>query len=219
MKAEDKKSFILYSDLIHTVGKLPSKKAGELFLHILKYVNDQNPQTDDLIVNIAFEPIKQQLKRDLLKYENVKTKRSESGKLGGRPKKQKEAKKPNALIEKQKEAKKPNALIEKQTKAKKAVTVTDTDTDTDNDNVKKKRWVFVKPSLQEIKNYCEYRDNDINPAQFFNYYESNGWKVGKNSMKEWKAAIRNWENNAFNKKISNEDVGINLKIGKDFKYE
>ena len=138
MKAEDKKSFILYSDLIHTVGKLPSKKAGELFLHILKYVNDQNPQTDDLIVNIAFEPIKQQLKRDLLKYENVKTKRSESGKLGGRPKKQKEAKKPNALIEKQKEA-------------KKAVTVTDTDNDTD--NVKKKRGVFEKPSLQEIKNY------------------------------------------------------------------
>ena len=206
MKAEDKKSFILYSDLIHTVGKLPSKKAGELFLHILKYVNDQNPQTDDLIVNIAFEPIKQQLKRDLLKYENVKTKRSESGKLGGRPKKQKEAKKPNALIE-------------KQTKAKKAVTVTDTVTDTDNDNVKKKRGVFVKPSLQEIKNYCEYRDNDINPSQFFNYYESNGWKVGKNAMKEWKAAIRNWENNAFNKNNSNEDVGINLKIGKDFKYE
>jgi len=204
MKAEDKKSFILYSDLIHTVGKLPSKKAGELFLHILKYVNDQNPQTDDLIVNIAFEPIKQQLKRDLLKYENVKTKRSESGKLGGRPKKQKEAKKPNALIE-------------KQTKAKKANTVTFTDTDTD--NVKKKRGVFVKPSLQEIKNYCEYRDNDINPSQFFNYYESNGWKVGKNSMKEWKAAIRNWENNAFNKKNMNEDVGINLKIGKDFKYE
>jgi len=62
-------------------------------------------------------------------------------------------KKPNALIEKQKEAKKPNALIEKQTKAKKAVTVTETVTDTDNDNVKKKRGVFVKPSLQEIKNY------------------------------------------------------------------
>ena len=60
-------------------------------------------------------------------------------------------KKPNALIEKQKEAKKPNALIEKQTKAKKADT--DTDTDTDTDNVKKKRGVFVKPSLQEIKNY------------------------------------------------------------------
>ena len=153
MKAEDKKSFILYSDLIHTVGKLPSKKAGELFLHILKYVNDQNPQTDDLIVNIAFEPIKQQLKRDLLKYENVKTKRSESGKLGGRPKKQKEAKKPNALIEKQKEAKKPNALIEKQTKAKKAVTDTVTETVTDTDNVKKKRGFFEKPSLQEIKNY------------------------------------------------------------------
>lgn len=114
--AENKKSFILYCDLIHTVKKLPDDKAGILFKHLLSYVNDENPTTDDLLVEVAFEPIKRQLKRDLEKFEEVKIKRSEAGKLGGRPKNQTKAKKANALFE-------------KQTKAKKA------DTDNDNDNV------------------------------------------------------------------------------------
>ena len=69
--ADNKKSFLLYVDLIHTVNQLPDDKAGQLFKHILSYVNDQDPQTDDLITKISFEPIKQQLKRDLKKYENI----------------------------------------------------------------------------------------------------------------------------------------------------
>lgn len=49
--AKDKKSFILYADLIHTV-KLPDDKAGTLFKHLLKYVNDENPITDDLMFKL-----------------------------------------------------------------------------------------------------------------------------------------------------------------------
>lgn len=90
--AENKKSFVLYADLIHTVKKMPSDKAGDLFLHILKYVNDENPVTDDMIVDLTFEPIKQQLKRDLKKWENYIEKQSENGKKGGRPKKDEEPK-------------------------------------------------------------------------------------------------------------------------------
>lgn len=66
--AKDKKSFLLYCDIIHTVTKMPDDKAGQLFKHILDYVNDLNPKTDDLIIQLTFEPIKQQLKRDLDKY-------------------------------------------------------------------------------------------------------------------------------------------------------
>lgn len=77
--ATDKKSFLLYTDLIKTVEKLPVEKQAALFMHILQYVNDQDPQTDDLLVEIAFEPIKQQLKRDLVKYEGVREKRSAAG--------------------------------------------------------------------------------------------------------------------------------------------
>lgn len=85
--AENKKGFILYADLIHVVKKLPSKKAGELFLHILQYVNDENPTTDDLLVDLTFEPIKQQLKRDLVKFEQIKEKRSNAGKISADNKK------------------------------------------------------------------------------------------------------------------------------------
>jgi hypothetical protein len=80
--AEDKKGFLLYADLIHTIEKMPNDKAGLLFKHILNYVNDFNPVTDDLIVELTFEPIKQQLKRDLLKYKETKIDKSNGGKLG-----------------------------------------------------------------------------------------------------------------------------------------
>ena len=79
---ENKKSFILYCDLIHLVEKLPNEKAGELFKHILRYVNDQNPETDDMLLQIAFEPIKQAMKRDLVKWDEKKEERSKSGLIG-----------------------------------------------------------------------------------------------------------------------------------------
>ena len=80
--AEEKKGFILYSDIIHTIEKLTDEQAGVLFKHILKYVNDENPTCEDLITEIAFEPIKQSLKRDLLKWDDKKQKRSEAGIAG-----------------------------------------------------------------------------------------------------------------------------------------
>jgi hypothetical protein len=80
--AEEKKGFLLYSDIIHTIEKLTDEQAGVLFKHILKYVNDENPECKDLITEIAFEPIKQSLKRDLLKWDDKKQKRSEAGIAG-----------------------------------------------------------------------------------------------------------------------------------------
>jgi len=52
---------------------------------------------------------------------------------------------------------------------------------------------FVKPTLEEVKSYCSERSNKVNPQRFIDYYESNGWRVGKNPMKDWKASIRTWE--------------------------
>lgn len=52
---------------------------------------------------------------------------------------------------------------------------------------------FVKPTHEEIVSYCIERRNNIDPQAFLNYYESNGWKVGRNPMKNWKAAIHTWE--------------------------
>ena len=80
--AEDKKGFLLYADQKELFSQLPNEKAGELIKHIFSYVNDENPTTSDLIINLAFTPIKQQLKRDLTKYEDKIDKKSISGREG-----------------------------------------------------------------------------------------------------------------------------------------
>jgi uncharacterized phage protein (TIGR02220 family) len=76
--AENKKSFLLYCDIIHTVEKLTDEQAGKLLKHTLKYVNDLNPTPEDILTEIAFEPIKQSLKRDLLKYEGIRVKNKDN---------------------------------------------------------------------------------------------------------------------------------------------
>ena len=58
---------------------------------------------------------------------------------------------------------------------------------------------FTKPTLEEVRAYCQERKNEVNAERFINYYDSNGWKVGKNPMKDWKAAVRTWEKNRFDK--------------------
>jgi len=80
--AENKKGFVLYCDLIHTIKKMPDDKAGLLFKHLLSYVNDENPIAEDLLIELTFEPIKQQLKRDLNKWEDEIIKKGNSGALG-----------------------------------------------------------------------------------------------------------------------------------------
>lgn len=72
----------------------------------------------------------------------------------------------------------------------------DIDIDTNNNTKgKTKRKRFVKPTVEDIRAYCVERGNNVNPERFYNYYESNGWMVGKNKMKNWKAAVLTWEDN------------------------
>ena len=56
---------------------------------------------------------------------------------------------------------------------------------------------FRPPTLEEVRKYCSERNNGIDPQHFIDYYSSNGWRVGKSSMKDWKAAVRNWERNGY----------------------
>lgn len=119
-----KKSFVLYSDLISTVSKLPDDKAGKLFKIVLDYVNDKNPAVEDLLLQIAFEPIKQQLKRDLAKWDNERSNRSESGRLGGLKSGETRRRKAGLV-----EANEAGASKTKQNEANEAVTVNVTVTD------------------------------------------------------------------------------------------
>ena len=83
----------------------------------------------------------------------------------------------------------------------------DKDKDKDRDKDKNKDRVFKKPTLDNIRDYCISRNNNINPEQFYDYYEANGWKINRNPMKDWKATVRNWERNEFNRK-SADNFGL-----------
>lgn len=52
---------------------------------------------------------------------------------------------------------------------------------------------FQKPTLEDIRAYCIIRGNQVDPEQFFNFYESKGWMVGRTPMKDWRASVRTWE--------------------------
>lgn len=172
--AENKKSFLLYCDLIHTVEQLTNEQAGDLLKHILRYVNDQDPQTDNVITRIAFEPIKQSLKRDLQKYEDIRKRNQDNAR-----------KRWYATA---------SDRIPNDTKNADSVSVSDSVSV----NVKKEIKGFVKPTIEQLKEYMrEQGMNDI-AENWLNHYEANGWMVGKNKMKDWKASVRTWKTNQKN---------------------
>lgn len=81
------------------------------------------------------------------------------------------------------------AVSEEQSEAEQKL-FTDTE-EKDTDPKKAKR--FVPPTEEEVKAYCEERNNAVNPLKFISHYQSKGWKVGKEPIKDWKAAVRYWE--------------------------
>ena len=74
------------------------------------------------------------------------------------------------------------------------------DIDKDIDKDKKKSSVFTPPTLEQVADYCKERKNTVNPQRFIDHYSSNGWMVGRTKMKDWKAAVRTWEQREFSPK-------------------
>ena len=66
-------------------------------------------------------------------------------------------------------------------------------------SVPEKKTRFVPPTLEEVQDYCWERQNNVDAMKFIDHYSSNGWKVGRNPMKDWKAAVRTLEKNNFDK--------------------
>lgn len=65
----------------------------------------------------------------------------------------------------------------------------------DSEGTKRKR--FIPPTVDEVRAYCMERNNRVDPQRFIDHYTSNGWLVGRNKMKDWKAAVRTWERNSY----------------------
>ena len=184
----DKKSFVMYESWGAAIEKMNNEQAGELIKAIYAFQKNPDVVPEDPAIAFVFEIIKQKLEEDNKRYEEVCAARSEGGKKGGRPK-------ANASDKKQmvsEESKKSKCFSEK---AKKA----DNDNEYDNDlkentleGVKEKR--FAPPTLENVSEYCRKMGyTNVDAARFIDFYTSNGWMVGKNRMKDWKAAVRNWD--------------------------
>lgn len=191
----DKKSFLLHYDIRVPLESLPDDERGQLFLAVLDYAEKGIiPDYLSPAAMMAWLFIKNGIDADAEAYAEKVEARRAAGKRGGLARaanQELQANQANATFAKQNE----------QTQANQAdtdtvtVTVTDTVTDTVRDNTVSKPAAkkFSPPSLLEVMAYCRERGNDVDAERFLAYYESNGWMVGKNHMKDWQAAVRTWE--------------------------
>lgn len=168
----DKNSFVMYTAYAEHIKLLSIEQRGLLFTTIMNYASGEPLPHMDGMTLMAFSFIKTQMDRDNEKYQSTVEKRRESGKLGGRP------------------STKANGFSEKQTKAKKPDNVNDNDNEL-KESIEKRH--FVPPTTQDVADYCKEKGiTTVDAERFVDFYSSKGWMVGKNKMKDWKAAVRNW---------------------------
>ena len=214
-----KETFLFYADWLNVIRDLPSEVQLEVYQAIAEYAIYDNLIELKPLAKVAFGFIKQTIDRDTQKYISISEKRSEAGKKGGRPLKNNELKESNEKQKKQllsEKSKKSNCplndndnvndndisfLEKKKQKSDAAVS------DLENENSESPletlqapkeqsgggRKRFVIPTPEEVQAYCDERKNGILGQQFCDFYSAKGWKIGKEPMKDWKAAVRTWE--------------------------
>lgn len=177
-------SMVFYRSFADGIEELDEKDQLEAFWNIIRYGIDGIEPENGGPARGVFRMARPQIDSNNRRYEN--------GKRGGRPNKpQGEAdKKPNHNQSKTKQ--KPNDN-QTETNTKPNVYVYD------NENVLKENTLkgvkekrFAPPSKTEVEEYCREKGYHIDADRFVDFYESKGWYVGKNKMKDWKAAVRNW---------------------------
>lgn len=188
-------SMVIYRSWIDTIKKLPIGEIDkyEAIMAILDY-GFNGLDSEHWAVDMVREQI------------DVNNRRRENGRLGGRPKNQNETKpKPNYNQNETKEEPN-NNLIENSIIDNSIID----NSIIENDNLKEKEKKESagkppRPTLEEVKEYVKEKQYNFDPESFFNFYESNGWKVGKNQMKSWRAACVTWQkrHNEFNNQKSN----------------
>jgi len=197
--AENKKSFILYCDQKGVWDKLDDAQAGRLIKHIISYVNDDNPVAPDFITELAFEPIKQSLKRDLKKWENQQEQRSEAGKRSA------EVRKRNAQL-----AQRDSTTVNERSISS---TVNGNVSVNDNVNANVNESVSNTPTREEVeKEICNnlftrgiasvsFPVEDL-AQRFHDNYESKGWEINGQRIHKWQPKLNQWISEELKNKSS-----------------
>ena len=188
------KCWFVYYSWIEAIDSLSDSEAGRLLKCCLKY----SSTGEGAILSGNERPIwlmiKPQIDRDNARAEEISQKRKEAGALSRSNCNQLQANATNCnQVNKRRGEEKKRREEESIVKAP----------------------AFTPPSLEEISAYCAERQNGVDPQHFLDYYTSNGWKVGRNSMKDWKAAVRTWEqkNRPAAKKTNNIFAEIAMEEG------
>lgn len=182
----DKKSFVLYCDYRKHFSLLSPEEQGCLIMAIFEYVETGAEPVLEAMPLMAFSFIRAQLDRDFASYAETCKRRAEAGRRSG------EARRAKAEAAEQEGTKRTD---------NDTVNVNETVNETviynrgnsDESPQKKTASRFIPPTIEDVRAYCIERGNGVNPESFVDFYASKGWMVGKNKMKDWKAAIRTWE--------------------------
>lgn len=174
-------SVVFYQSFHNATKDLDNETYGRYMRALNDYAfNDIEPNfsDDDFILKMIFELVRPQI--------DANKNRKSNGKKGGRPEEKNQTNTENKNL--QSIEKKEMGEI-KESPSKRCNSEKETAT-------KEKSTRFIKPTVEQVKEYCKERNNSINAERFVDYYESRGWKVGNASMKDWKASIRTWEQRA-----------------------
>ena len=183
-EVETMKYLKIFTDFLDVVEPLGDSAAGRLFKSMLRYAMDGTVPVLKGKEGVAWTVARQHMDREAEVYE----------------KKVKHLKRGNVPV----------------TEKKGSVSEQDKDKEKDKDKDKyiymggkppeapaPKAHIYIQPpSLEEIRCYCQERGNQVDPEYFYHYYQSNGWRVGKNPMRDWKAAVCAWETNGMAQKMA-----------------
>ena len=186
----------LFKDSSAMIDLLSDAEAGRLLKALLHYANDQEVTTTGQ-EKLAFAMLKLQIDRDAANYQQYCDKQRKNGAKGGRPKKTTEThENPTVFTETQKTKDKDKDKDKEE----------DEDKEKQKENNKRHFVAYHPPTVDEVASYCGEKGYKIDAEHFVSYYESNGWRVGKNPMKDWRAACRTWARNEYSKPTQSKGV-------------
>jgi len=173
----------LYSRYLQTLAPFTDAERGRIMTAMLTYSTTGEIPEFEGNERYIWPTIQAQIDRDADAYQEKCVKNRANGAKGGRPPK------------KQTDSKKTERFSEKPKKAN-TNTKTNTNRNTKSNDIEADkpptRHRFVPPTVDQVKAYCTEKGYTVDADRFVDYYTSNGWRVGKNPMKDWKAAVRSW---------------------------
>ena len=169
-----RESFVFHGEYI---ADLPDEYKARFAMYAINYaLNDEKPDIEQGTLEMAlWAKIARRIDAEAEKYQAISEKRKEAAQ-----------KRYQQYQQKTKPAREEPAKSEQA--EQKAATPEESQT-----AKPKKAAAFVKPTVEEIAEYCSERKNGIDPQAFYDFYESKGWKVGAVKMKDWRASVRTWE--------------------------